>query len=119
MSVLHLQEIFPTASSVRVFIIYVIVCLQQALLVTASRTPGKETYPYNPATVVMLTEVLKLIMSTMAYLRRYFLHLLPIIQCHLQSSIKKCIKNVYIIFLDQYIAQTPTILLQNHLSQHF
>ena len=67
---LNLQEIFPTTSSVVIFITYMIVCLQQALLVTASRM-GERTYPYNPAAVVLSTELLKLVFSSIAYIKRY------------------------------------------------
>ena len=47
-----------------------VVCLQQALLVTASRTENEKTYPYNPATVVMLTEVVKLVLAFAFYIKR-------------------------------------------------
>jgi len=46
-----------------------IVCLQQALLVTASRTENK-TYPYNPASVVLLTEAVKFSMAIAVLLKR-------------------------------------------------
>jgi len=36
------------------------------LLVTASRK-GDSTYPYNPTTVVLLTEAAKLLMSVVGY----------------------------------------------------
>ena len=68
-SLLHLEEIFPSVSSVVIFITYVIVCLQQALLVTASRTENK-TYPYNPASVVLLTEAAKFSMAIAFLLNR-------------------------------------------------
>ena len=69
-SKLHLQEIFPSVSSVVIFFTYMGVCLQQALLVTASRTENS-SYPYNPATVVLLTEVLKFILALAFYINRY------------------------------------------------
>ena len=76
LSLLHLDEIFPSVSSVVIFFTYMVVCLQQALLVTASRTENEKTYPYNPATVVMLTEVVKLVLAFAFYIKR-LLFLLP------------------------------------------
>ncbi len=35
---------------------------------TASRK-GNNAYPYNPTTVVLLTEILKLVLSTSAYVK--------------------------------------------------
>ena len=69
-SLLHLDQIFPSVSSVVIFFTYMVVCLQQALLVTASRTENEKTYPYNPATVVMLTEVVKLVLAFAFYIKR-------------------------------------------------
>ena len=68
-TLLHLDQIFPSASSVVIFFTYMIVCLQQALLVTASRTENK-TYPYNPASVVLLTEAVKFSMAIAFLLNR-------------------------------------------------
>ena len=68
-SSLHLKEIFPTASSVVIFISYMALFINQGILVTASRMGGK-TYPYNPAAVVLLTEVLKFIFSSVAFIQR-------------------------------------------------
>ena len=67
---LQLDKIFPSVSSVVIFFTYMVVCLQQALLVTASRTENEKTYPYNPATVVMLTEVVKLVLAFAFYIKR-------------------------------------------------
>ena len=67
---LHLDQIFPSVSSVVIFFTYIGVSLQQALLVTASRTENERTYPYNPATVVLLTEVVKLVLAFVFYMKR-------------------------------------------------
>ena len=72
-SLLHLQEIFPSVSSVVIFFTYMVVCLQQAILVTASRTEDR-TYPYNPAAVVLLTEILKFIVAVAFYINRFDIH---------------------------------------------
>ena len=69
-SLLHLEEIFPSVSSVVIFFTYMVVCLQQALLVTASRTEDR-MYPYNPAAVVLLTEILKFIVAAAFYINRF------------------------------------------------
>ena len=37
---------------------------------TASRTENEKTYPYNPATVVTLTEVVKLVLAFAFYIKR-------------------------------------------------
>ena len=75
-SLLHLDQIFPSVSSVVIFFTYMVVCLQQALLVTASRTENKKTYPYNPATVVLLTEVVKLVLALAFYIKRLLFYFL-------------------------------------------
>ena len=68
-SSLNLKDIFPTASSVLIFISYMALFINQGILVTASRMGGK-TYPYNPAAVVLLTEVLKFIFSSATFIHR-------------------------------------------------
>ena len=66
----HFQETFPNILSVVIFITYMVVSLQQAFLATASKS-NDGTYPYNPTTVVLLTEVLKLILASIFYMKRY------------------------------------------------
>ena len=79
LTMLHLNEIFPSISSVIIFVTYMIVCLQQALLVTASKSEDK-TYPYNPATVVLFTECVKLVLALVFYANRYVF-----LACHIKS----------------------------------
>ena len=68
-SSLNLKEIFPTAWSVVIFISYMALFINQGIVVTASRMGGN-TYPYNPAAVVLLTEILKFLFSTLTFIQR-------------------------------------------------
>ena len=54
----HLKNVFPTKTSLAVFIGY-IGLFGQGLLVTASRK-GRDGYPYNPKAVVLATDMVKL-----------------------------------------------------------
>ncbi|XP_066287123.1 UDP-galactose transporter senju-like [Branchiostoma lanceolatum] len=64
----HFSKLFPTKWSVVVFLAYMTVFINQGILVTASRTEDN-TYPYNTVALVMVTEVLKLLVATMLYLK--------------------------------------------------
>ena len=63
-----LVKLFPTPSSLMVFIAYMSMFVAQGMLVTASRN-GSSSYSYNTVTVVLLTEMLKLVFSSMVYLK--------------------------------------------------
>ena len=63
-----LSTLFPTRTSLVVFLLYMAMFVAQGLLVTASRH-GSTSYSYNTTTVVLLTETLKLVLSLMAYLK--------------------------------------------------
>ena len=83
------KELFPTKMSFIVFISYMALFINQGnlfflyyyqfvqllvyiylgLLVTASKN-GQNSFNYNPITVVLLTELLKLIISTCIYLKK-------------------------------------------------
>ncbi len=62
------KDLFPTKWSLFIFVAYMGLFISQGLLVTASRM-GRDTYPYNPTTVVLLTEVTKLLISTSVVLK--------------------------------------------------
>lgn len=62
------SELFPTRASLAIFVAYISLFIGQGLLVTASQTAG-DHYAYNTSVVVLMTEVLKLIMSVGLYLR--------------------------------------------------
>ena len=81
------KDIFPTKASLFIFVAYMLLFVSQGkrnypiklkiqfhflifsgLLVTASRQ-GNQTYPYNPTTVVLLTEFIKLVVSATAYVK--------------------------------------------------
>ncbi|XP_046551122.1 UDP-galactose transporter senju-like [Haliotis rubra] len=61
-------DVFPTKQSFVVFISYMALFINQAILVTASKT-SSNTYKYNTVTVVLLTECVKLITSLILYLK--------------------------------------------------
>lgn len=61
-------KLFPSQGSKLVFVSYMLMFVAQGMLVTGSRH-GEATYAYNTVTVVLLTELLKLVMSTLLYLK--------------------------------------------------
>jgi len=63
-----LTKLFPTPSSLLVFISYMGMFVAQGMLVTASRH-GSSSYSYNTVTVVLLTEMMKLLFSSVVYLK--------------------------------------------------
>ena len=63
-----LLKLFPTPSSLLVFISYMGMFVAQGMLVTASRN-GSSSYSYNTVTVVLLTEMLKLVFSSIVYFK--------------------------------------------------
>ena len=62
------SKLFPSQGSKAVFVSYMFMFVAQGMLVTGSRH-GASTYAYNTVTVVLLTEVLKLVMSSLLYLK--------------------------------------------------
>ena len=62
-------KLFPSQASKVVFVSYMLMFVAQGMLVTGSRN-GEATYAYNTVTVVLLTELLKLIMSSLLYLKK-------------------------------------------------
>ncbi|XP_058449669.1 UDP-galactose transporter senju [Malaya genurostris] len=61
-------ELFPSKKSVFIFIGYMSLFVSQGILVTASQR-ADNSYSYNTVLVVLLTEVLKLVISTTLYCR--------------------------------------------------
>ena len=57
------KDLFPTKWSLVIFGLYMALFTSQGLLVTASRN-GQLSYPYNTTAVVLLTEVVKLVISS-------------------------------------------------------
>eukprot|EP00095_Tigriopus_kingsejongensis_P007665 maker-scaffold156_size297567-snap-gene-0.21 protein:Tk07665 transcript:maker-scaffold156_size297567-snap-gene-0.21-mRNA-1 annotation:"hypothetical protein D910_11688" len=68
MNILNNRDIFPTRLSKGIFVAYMALFIAQGLLVTASRK-GTDIYPYNPTTVVLLTELIKLTLATLIFLK--------------------------------------------------
>ncbi|XP_055857954.1 UDP-galactose transporter senju [Episyrphus balteatus] len=62
------RELFPTKLTCLIFIFYMSLFISQGILVTASQE-SNNSYSYNTVTVVLLTEVLKLVVSTGLYCR--------------------------------------------------
>uniref|UniRef100_T1JGU1 Sugar phosphate transporter domain-containing protein n=1 Tax=Strigamia maritima TaxID=126957 RepID=T1JGU1_STRMM len=61
-------DLFPTKWSFIVFVSYMVLFINQGILVTATQD-AKNRYNYNTVTVVLLTECLKLVISTSVYLK--------------------------------------------------
>ena len=62
------NKLFPSQGSLVVFLSYMMMFVAQGMLVTASRH-GSSTYSYNTVTVVLITEVTKLLGSSIIYLK--------------------------------------------------
>ena len=63
------KDLFPTTWSLLIFVAYMTLFISQGLLVTASRL-GDDNYPYNTTTVVLLTEIFKLVLSSTVYVSK-------------------------------------------------
>ena len=63
-----LAALFPSQRSLVVFVTYMALFINQGILVTASKS-SDNSYHYNTVTVVLLTEVLKLLTAALAYLK--------------------------------------------------
>ncbi|KAF7279388.1 hypothetical protein GWI33_007330 [Rhynchophorus ferrugineus] len=68
MNIYSWQELFPSRLSQIVFVVYILLFVNQGLLVTATQDSNNK-YDYNIVTVVLCTEILKLIISTLLYCR--------------------------------------------------
>ncbi|CAH1114259.1 unnamed protein product [Psylliodes chrysocephalus] len=68
MSSLTLKELFPSKLSFIIFVGYILLFVNQGILVTASQQSNNR-YDYSVVTVVLLTEVLKLVISSLLYCR--------------------------------------------------
>ncbi|XP_067009737.1 UDP-galactose transporter senju [Anabrus simplex] len=66
------SELFPTKWSAVVFVSYMVLFINQGIFVTASQS-STSTYNYNTVTVVLLTEVLKLVASILLYCKDHSL----------------------------------------------
>ncbi|KAH8260349.1 hypothetical protein KR026_009942 [Drosophila bipectinata] len=62
------RELFPTKLTFMIFLLYMSLFIGQGIFVTASQE-SNNSYGYNTVTVVLLTEVFKLIISTCLYCR--------------------------------------------------
>ncbi|XP_030384051.1 UDP-galactose transporter senju [Scaptodrosophila lebanonensis] len=62
------RELFPTKLTFIIFLLYMSLFIGQGIFVTASQE-SNNSYSYNTVTVVLLTEVFKLIVSTCLYCR--------------------------------------------------
>eukprot|EP00092_Neocalanus_flemingeri_P062153 GFUD01074928.1.p1 GENE.GFUD01074928.1~~GFUD01074928.1.p1 ORF type:complete len:343 (+),score=63.91 GFUD01074928.1:266-1294(+) len=96
-------KLFPTPSSFLVFVLYMGMFVAQGMLVTASRN-GSSSYSYNTVTVVLLTEMLKLVFSSIVYFK--------------DSSVRSLFEGVYkyrwILLL--YLVPATLYCLYNNLS---
>ncbi|XP_054743313.1 UDP-galactose transporter senju [Anastrepha obliqua] len=62
------RELFPTKLTFVIFLLYISLFIGQGIFVTASQE-ANNSYSYNTVTVVLLTEVLKLLVSASLYCR--------------------------------------------------
>jgi UDP-sugar transporter A1/2/3 len=62
------KELFPTKISFIVFISYMALFINQGLLVTSTKTK-ENNFSYNIVTVVLFTEITKLIIASLIYLK--------------------------------------------------
>ncbi|XP_034097384.1 UDP-galactose transporter senju [Drosophila albomicans] len=62
------RELFPTKLTFIIFLLYMSLFIGQGIFVTASQE-SNNSYSYNTVTVVLLTEILKLIVSACLYCR--------------------------------------------------
>uniref|UniRef100_A0A0L8FI23 Uncharacterized protein n=1 Tax=Octopus bimaculoides TaxID=37653 RepID=A0A0L8FI23_OCTBM len=62
-------ELFPTKCSFVIFLAYMGLFINQGILVTATKT-SSNTYAYNTITVVLFTELLKLLAAMLIYLKK-------------------------------------------------
>lgn len=72
----NFSELFPGRWSLVIFLSYIALFVNQGILVTWSQRSGR--YEYNIVMVVLMTEVLKLIVSTMLYCKDN--HILSLLQ---------------------------------------
>ncbi|XP_018573795.1 UDP-galactose transporter senju [Anoplophora glabripennis] len=62
------RELFPSKLSLIIFVLYILLFVSQGILVTASQKSNND-YDYNIVTVVLFTEILKLVISSLLYCR--------------------------------------------------
>ncbi|XP_050296196.1 UDP-galactose transporter senju [Anthonomus grandis grandis] len=62
------RELFPSKFSFIIFVVYILLFVNQGILVTASQQSNNK-YDYNIVTVVLCTEFLKLLLSCILYCR--------------------------------------------------
>jgi len=66
------RDLFPTKMSFVVFVSYMALFINQGLLVTATKDKNN-SYKYNIITVVLMTEILKLVIASFIYLKDHSL----------------------------------------------
>ncbi len=65
---MSLESLFPSRFGAFIFVSYMALFVSQGLLVTASRR-GRDEYPYDPTSIVLVTEVVKLVVSVGVFLK--------------------------------------------------
>ncbi|ERL94410.1 UDP-galactose transporter senju [Dendroctonus ponderosae] len=64
------RDLFPSKFSQVIFVVYILLFVSQGILVTASQESNNK-YDYNIVTVVLFTEILKLLLSSALYCRKH------------------------------------------------
>lgn len=65
-----LQNLFPTKLHAVIFVAYMGLFINQGILVTATKDKDSH-YPYNPTTIVLLAEFLKLLVASTLFIKEY------------------------------------------------
>jgi solute carrier family 35 (UDP-sugar transporter), member A1/2/3 len=65
---INFNDLFPTKGASIIFVLYMALFVAQGIFVTASQK-ADSSYSYNVVTVVLFTEILKLVTSIALYLR--------------------------------------------------
>ncbi|CAG9798013.1 unnamed protein product [Chironomus riparius] len=99
------KELFPTRTSVFIFIAYMSLFVAQGIFVTASQEKNN-SYKYDTVTLVLLTEALKLIVSCILYCR----------ENTAQSLVTNVIKGSNVLML--YLVPAALYCLYNNLAFH-
>ncbi|XP_021946491.1 UDP-galactose transporter senju [Folsomia candida] len=65
-----ISDLFPTSWSFFIFVLYMLLFINQGILVTASQNTNHQGYSYNTIIAVLLTEVIKLWVSAGIFIQR-------------------------------------------------
>ncbi|XP_014210129.1 UDP-galactose transporter senju [Copidosoma floridanum] len=102
MGTINWSELFPGRWSAIIFVLYITLFVNQGIIITWSQKQGK--YDYSIVIVVLMTEVLKLVCSTLLYCK----------DNSLQSLVQEVLKHKRVLLL--YMVPSSLYCLYNNLS---